>query len=225
MNALEIARTIDHTNLKPDTTIAEIELLCAEALEYKFASVCVLPYYVNLCKKVLEETDMRITTVAGFPLGAFALGTKARSAESSISAGADEIDMVINIAALKNRDFSLVEADIAEVVRVCKSAGKTSKVIIETCLLTEGEKAAMTKIVGNSGADFIKTSTGFSKSGATVSDILLINSIKSEHLKIKASAGIRTAKFTLELIKAGAERIGTSSSVDIMNELDKQKQT
>jgi deoxyribose-phosphate aldolase len=219
MKAHEVARAIDHTNLKPDSTIAEIELLCAEALEYNFASVCVLPYYVNLCKKILTATNMRITTVAGFPLGAFEMGTKAKSAESSINSGADEIDMVINIAALKNKDFSFVEADIAEVVRICKSSGKTSKVIIETCLLTESEKVAITKIVGDSGADYIKTSTGFSKSGAIVSDIVLINAIKPANLKIKASAGIRTAKFALELIGAGAERIGTSSGVEIMNQL------
>ncbi len=216
-----VARSIDHTNLKPDSTIADIELLCAEALEYSFASVCVLPYYVGLCKNILHGTDMKITTVAGFPLGAFSLGVKSQSAESSISAGADEIDMMINIAALKNKDFRFVEDDIAEVVRVCQSAKKTSKVIIENCLLTHGEKVAMTQIVGDSGADFIKTSTGFSKVGATLDDIVLINSLKSKHLKIKASAGIRTAEFALQLIEAGAERIGTSSSVEIIKELQK----
>jgi deoxyribose-phosphate aldolase len=222
MNAQEVAGTIDHTNLKPDSMNADIELLCSEALKYKFASVCVLPYYVGLCKKILTGTDMRITTVAGFPLGAYELGTKTKSAENSIAAGADEIDMVINIAALKNKDYIFVERDIADVVRVCKSAGKTSKIIIETCLLTDREKVAMTKIVGDSGADFIKTSTGFSKGGATVSDIVLINSIKPEHLKIKASAGIRSAEFALELIKAGVERIGTSSGVEIMKALEKE---
>jgi deoxyribose-phosphate aldolase len=222
MNIQEmLARSIDHTNLKPDSTNTDIELLCAEALEYKFATVCVLPYYVGLCKKILAGTDMRITTVAGFPLGAYGIGTKLKDAQASIDAGADEIDMVINIAALKNKDFRFVEDEIAEVVNLCKSSRTTSKVIIETCLLTDSEKVAMTQIVGDSGADFIKTSTGFSKAGATVSDIVLINSIKPSHLQIKASAGIRSAEFALELIKAGAERIGTSSGVEMMKELEK----
>jgi len=222
MNTRElVSHAIDHTNLKPDSTNSDIVLLCSEALEYNFASVCILPYYVGFCKKILAGTDMKITTVAGFPLGAFALGSKAKSTEISIAAGADEIDMVMNIAALKNKDFHFVEADIAEVVRICQSTGKTSKVIIETCLLTDEEKVTMTKIVTDSGADFIKTSTGFSKAGASLDDIILINSIKSEHLKIKASAGIRTAEFALELIKAGAERIGTSAGVEIMKELGK----
>jgi len=211
-----ISSYIDYTVLKPDTGKEKIIQLCNGARENNCASVCVNPYYVELAKSLLKETDVKVCSVVGFPLGATFKETKAFEANMAIADGADEIDMVINIGALKDKDFDIVKDDIMAVSKICKENHILLKVIIENCLLTDLEKEIATKIVAESGADFVKTSTGFSTSGATLEDVTLmkktIDSINSD-IKIKAAGGIKDYKTACKMIEAGASRIGASSLI------------
>ena len=213
-----IPSMIDHTLLKQDATKNLIEDLCKEAIEYNFASVCVNPTFVKLCEGLLKGTNVKIATVVGFPLGANTKEVKAFETIDAINNGATEIDMVINIGALKDKDYKTVKEDIEEVVNAAKSKAIV-KVIIETCLLTEEEKIKACEISKDAGADFVKTSTGFSTGGATVEDVKLMKSIVKDDLEIKASGGVRDLKTAMEMIEAGATRLGTSSGIKIAKEL------
>ena len=213
---MELNKYIDHTNLKNTATLKDIEKLCNEAIKYKFASVCIYPYYVPLAKKLLKDTNVEVCTVIGFPTGESTKEVKVYEAIDAVEKGANEIDMVINISALKNKDYDYVKEEIEEVRDAID--GKVLKIIIETCLLTEKEIIKMTEICNETFVNFIKTSTGFSKEGAKVEDIKLINKHKNEVLEIKASGGIRDIHTMEDMINAGATRIGTSSGVEIMND-------
>ncbi|HSH37117.1 deoxyribose-phosphate aldolase [Schnuerera sp.] len=213
-----IASMIDHTLLKPEATEEMIKNLCNEAIEYGFAAVCVNPFYVKLAKKILMDSEVKIATVIGFPLGASSKGVKAYEATKAIEDGADEVDMVINIGALKNKDFEFVKKDIKSVVDAVNGNGIV-KVIIETCLLTEEEKVKACQLSKEAGAHFVKTSTGFSTGGATIEDVKLMKSIVGEHLQIKASGGVRDYETAIAMIEAGASRIGASASVNIVKGL------
>lgn len=215
----DVAKYIDHTNLKPDATTEMIIKLCDEAIEYGFYSVCVNSCYVKLCDELLCDTEVKICSVIGFPLGANDSVVKAFETKNAIDNGADEIDMVINIGALKSKEFDIVLEDIKEVVNVI-SGDVILKVIIETCLLTDEEKIKACELAVKAGADFVKTSTGFSTAGATVDDIKLMKETVKGKCKIKASGGIRTRKDLDSIILAGADRIGASASVSIVNEIN-----
>ncbi|MBU5254630.1 deoxyribose-phosphate aldolase [Tissierella praeacuta] len=209
---------IDHTMLKPDATKDMIEELCKEAMENKFAAVCVNPCYVKLCKDILRNSDVKVATVIGFPLGANTKEVKAFETMDAIKNGADEVDMVINIGALKIKNYELVKEDIEEVVKAAKDKAVV-KVIIETCLLTDEEKIKACEIAMIAGADFVKTSTGFSTGGATVDDVKLMKSIVGDKLEVKASGGVRDIDSAKKMIEAGATRLGTSSGVKIAKEI------
>lgn len=211
---MELNNYIDHTNLKNTATLKDIEKLCNEAIKYHFHSVCVYPYYVPLVSKLLKGSSVEICTVIGFPMGMNTKETKVFEAINAVENGATEIDMVINISALKNRDYEYVKEEIEEIRDAID--GKVLKVIIETCLLTDKEIVKMTEICNETFVNFIKTSTGFSESGAKVEDIELINSHKNAILEIKASGGIRDIDTAEAMIKAGATRLGTSSGVKLM---------
>lgn len=206
---MEYNRLIDHTVLKPDTQEAAVIKLCEEALEYKFASVCVNPTYVELCAKLLKGSEVKVCTVIGFPLGANTKEVKGYEATDAVNKGAEEIDMVINIGALKDKKDNYVYEEIKYIKECCK--GRLLKVIIETCLLTEEEKVRACELAKKAGADFVKTSTGFSSGGATVNDISLMRKTVGPDLGVKASGGVRTYEDMVNLVKAGATRIGTSS--------------
>lgn len=210
-----LASMIDHTALKADTTKKTIEILCAEAKEYQFASVCVNPIWVELASELLKGSDVKVCTVIGFPLGANTPETKAFETKNAIEKGATEVDMVINIGALKDRNDELVEKDIRSVVEAAN--GKViTKVIIETSLLNEEEKVRACEIAVKAGADFVKTSTGFNGGGATVRDITLMRKTVGQEVGVKASGGVRDIETTRILIEAGATRIGASSGVSII---------
>ena len=211
---MELNSYIDHTNLKNTATLRDIETLCNEAIKYHFHSVCVFPYYVSLAKELLKGSNVEVCTVVGFPMGMNTRETKVFEAIDALSKGATEIDMVINIAALKNKDYDYIKEEIEEIRDSID--GHVLKVIIETCLLTEEEIIKMTEICNETYVNFIKTSTGFGEYGARVEDINIINSVKNDVLEIKASGGIRDIKTAEEMIDAGATRIGTSSGVKLM---------
>ncbi len=205
---------IDHTSLKADANEEQIHALIDEAKEYQFASVCVNPTWVKTAANALKDSPVKVCTVIGFPLGASTTTVKAFEAKDAIANGADEIDMVINIGALKSRNFKLVDDDIKAVVE--SSGTKLVKVIIETCLLTDDEKVKACQLAKSAGADFVKTSTGFSTGGATIEDIALMRKTVGPDMGVKASGGARTLEAAQAFIKAGANRIGTSSGVAIM---------
>ena len=211
---MELNSYIDHTNLKKDALIEDIEKLCEEAMKYHFASVCVYPYFVKAVSEYLKGSNVEICTVVGFPNGMNTTNVKVYEAIDAIENGATEIDMVINISALKNKEYDYIKNEIEEIRDAI--GGKTLKVIIETCLLTDEEIVKMTEICNDTFVNFIKTSTGFDKEGAKVEDIELINKHKGAVLEIKASGGIRTSRLAEELIEAGANRLGTSSGVGIL---------
>ena len=211
---MKLNKYIDHTLLKPDASQEQIETLIEEAKKYDFASVCVNPTWVNFAAQALKATDVKVCTVIGFPLGANTPELKAFETSDAIQNGADEVDMVINIGALKSRNFDLVERDIRAVVEAAK--GTLVKVIIETCLLTDDEKVKACQIAQKAGADFVKTSTGFSTGGATVEDVALMRKTVGPDMEVKASGGARSYEDALAFIKAGATRIGASSGVAIM---------
>lgn len=213
---ISINRYIDHTNLKPFATGADIEKLCLEAAEYGFASVCVNPAYVPKAKKALAGAGVPVCTVIGFPLGMNTTAVKLRETEDALEMGCDEFDMVINVGALKDGRSDYVSDEIAAVAKAAK--GRIVKVIIETGLLDEGQKAAATRIACEAGAHFVKTCTGVSPGTATVEDILLMKANLSGNTKIKASSGIKTYEGAMRLIEAGAARLGTSSGIAIIGE-------
>jgi deoxyribose-phosphate aldolase len=211
-----LAGMIDHTLLKPDATPEQIAQLCFEARKYGFASVCINPTWVPLCAQLLEGSQVKVCTVIGFPLGASASEVKAFEAQNAIDSGATEIDMVINIGALKARDLDMVAKDIREVVKVAHSRGQIVKVIIEAVLLTDEEKTIACLLSKEAGADFVKTSTGFASGGATVRDVALMRSVVGPEMGIKAAGGVRTFEDAENMIKAGATRIGASAGVKII---------
>jgi len=211
------ASYIDHTLLKADATQSQIEKLCEEALTFKFASVCVNPSYVKLCAEKLVNSEVKVCTVIGFPLGATTSQVKAFETKDAIQNGATEIDMVINIGALKNKQYDVVLNDIKEVVTAAN--GTLVKVIIETCLLTDEEKVKVCELSVEAGADFVKTSTGFSTGGATAEDVALMRKTVGPSIGVKASGGVRNLEDMKKMIESGATRIGASSGVAIMNGL------
>jgi len=210
---MELAKYIDHTILKPEATAQDVERLCGEAKTHQFAAVCVNPCYVELAATLLRGTGVKVATVVGFPLGANLSLVKAFETKLAVQQGADEVDMVINIGAAKLGKWDAVLTDIKEVV--AGADGRTVKVIVETSLLTAAEKAKVCQVVLDSGAHYIKTSTGFSTGGATVADIALFKSIVGERIGIKASGGVRTRQDAEAMIAAGATRLGTSGGVSI----------
>lgn len=213
-----IASYIDHTMLKPETTIDDVKRLCREAREYGFAAVCVSPTYVPTAAIELKGSPVKVCTVVGFPSGAHMSEIKAEETRRAIADGAQEIDMVINIGALKSKDFEWVYRDIRGVVDVCKEHDAICKVIIETALLTDEEKIIACELSARAGAHFVKTSTGFASGGATVEDVRLMKwTVAAAGVKVKASGGVRDHATAMEMIKAGADRIGTSSGVKIVN--------
>ncbi len=215
---MDIAQFIDHTLLKPDATEDDIRRLCEEAKKYHFASCCVNPCWVSLVGELLNGSGIKTCSVVGFPLGASHTMVKYSEAERCVEDGAKEIDMVMNIGAFKSGNLSLVSDEIKEIVRRTEVL---VKVIIETCLLTTDEKIEATKIIMEAGAHFVKTSTGFSKYGATIEDVKLLKRVVGERIGVKASGGIRTYKQAIDMIEAGAIRIGTSAGVAIVTDVNK----
>lgn len=218
---MEINKYIDHTNLKAYATKKDIEKLCEEAIKHQFASVCVNPYYVSLANELLNRTNVAVCTVIGFPLGQNTTSVKEFEAINAVQGGADEIDMVANIAAIKDGNYSYVKEEI-ETIRD-SIEGKTLKVIIETCYLTKEEIIKMTEICNETFVNFIKTSTGFGNSGAKIDDVSLMNEHKMDFLEIKASGGIKTFEDACNFIEAGATRIGTSNGIAIIEEANLEK--
>jgi len=211
----KVAGMIDHTLLKQDATEDAIKKLCQEAIDNKFCSVCINPSYVPLCSKLLEGSSVKVCTVIGFPLGATTTGSKVFEADEAIKNGAQEIDMVVNGGKIKSGEWDYVKNDIAKVVEVAKGRALV-KVIIETCLLTDEEKVRVCEISKEVGADFVKTSTGFSTGGATVEDIALMRKTVGPDMGVKASGGVRDAEKAKALIEAGATRLGASAGIAIV---------
>ena len=211
---MKLNKYIDHTLLKQDATENQIDCLLSEAREYDFASVCVNPIWVKYAQKGLEGSDVKVCTVVGFPLGATTPAVKAFETKEAIQNGADEIDMVINVGALKSGNLALVESDICAVVEA--SGDKLVKVIIETCLLTDQEKVLACQLSQKAGADFVKTSTGFSTGGATIADVKLMRETVGPDMGVKAAGGARSYADALAFVEAGATRIGTSAGVVIL---------
>ena len=209
---------IDHTLLKPDATQDQIAQLCYEARKYGFASVCVNPTNVSLCTQLLKGSGVPVCTVVGFPLGATSTEVKVFEAQQAIRDGAIEVDMVINVGALKSRDYELAERDVASVARACHASNAILKVIIEAALLTDEEKVVACQLVKVAGADFVKTSTGFGPGGATLEDVALMRRVVGPTMGVKAAGGIRTYEDAQKMIAAGASRIGASASVKIVQE-------
>ena len=212
---MKLNKFVDHTILKPETTQEQVEKILSEAKEYDFASVCVNPTWVSLAAESLNDSDVKVCTVIGFPLGANTSAVKAFETEDAIANGADEIDMVINVGALKAGNDALVLDDIKAVVDA--SGDKLVKVIIEACLLTDDEKVRACQLSKEAGADYVKTSTGFSTGGATVADVALMRKTVGPDMGVKASGGARSYEDAIAFIEAGASRIGASSGVAIMN--------
>ena len=216
MNKEQLAKMIDHTILKPEATDAEVIKLCKEAMEYGFASVCVNPSMVKKAATILEGSEVKVCTVIGFPLGATTTEVKVFETEQTIKDGATEVDMVINVGKLKESNLEYVKNDIAAVVSAAKGKAIT-KVIIESCLLTDEEKVTVCNIAKEVGADFVKTSTGFSTGGATKEDIKLMRETVGPNMGVKASGGIRSNEDAMTMIENGATRIGASASIAICN--------
>jgi len=224
-SAPNIARLIDHTLLRPEATHADILQLCREALEHHFASVCVNAYWVPLAASQLAGSDVKVCTVVGFPLGATSTEAKVAETEAALRAGAKEIDMVLNIGALRGDDDRAVEEEIALVAAACHRGGAILKVILETSLLNDDQKIVACKLSQLAGADFVKTSTGFSSSGATVPDVELMRRAVGPEMGVKASGGIRTLDDLLKMLAAGATRIGASAGVKIVEAAHANSQT
>lgn len=215
---MKLASTIDHTLLKSDSTAQQVDVLCAEAIQYGFASVCILPWHVARAAGVCAGSDIPVCTVVGFPLGAHTTTSKVAESIDAIVRGAQEIDMVASVTALKSGLFDDVLSDIRAVTDACHDRGALIKVIIETCLLSEDEKKRMCAIVTQAGADYIKTSTGFSTGGATLEDVRLLRANVAPSVLVKASGGIRDRATAVAMIEAGAVRLGTSNGVQILTE-------
>jgi deoxyribose-phosphate aldolase len=213
-----IASLIDHTLLKPDATRVEIEALCREAIEFRFATVCVNPTWVRLCASLLRASPAGVCAVVGFPLGATTSDVKHLETRRVIFDGAREVDMVINIGALKSGDLQLVERDIEAVTQPCRDCGAISKVIIEAAFLTDTEKVTACTLAKAAGADFVKTSTGFGPGGATVADVTLMRQVVGQDVGVKAAGGVRDLESLKAMVAAGATRIGASAGVKIVRE-------
>ncbi|MDH5202101.1 MAG: deoxyribose-phosphate aldolase [Nitrospirota bacterium] len=211
-----IAGLIDHTLLRPDATYTDIKRLCEEALQFGFYSVCINPCFIKMAKELLKDKNIKVTTVIGFPLGMTLTEVKVYEAMNASLLGADELDIVVNIGALKSDDWDTVRKDLSDVIMATK--GIIHKTIIETCYLDDNEKKKAVEIALDAGSEFIKTSTGFGTQGAKMSDIRLIKGIVRDAAGIKAAGGIRTLKHVIDMLKAGATRIGTSAGVKIMRE-------
>ena len=226
MHAEELAKTIDHTLLRADSTSEDVERLCAEAVHYHFAAVCIFPHFVPLAAERLRGADVKVCSVISFPFGADSARIKALAADDAVARGADEVDVVINVPAFLSGDFGLVRDELTGVVRAVRVRGVSSgrgqvivKAIIETCYLTEKMKRMACHICEQAGVDFVKTSTGCGPRGATVEDVELLRDCLGEHVAVKASGGIRTAADVEAMVSAGAVRVGTSAGVAIMQEL------
>jgi deoxyribose-phosphate aldolase len=213
-----LASYIDHTLLKPEATEDQIRKLCAEAAEFRFATVCIEPTWVRLAHRLLSGTGVGVCTVAGFPLGANTGDVKAYEARRAVFDGASEVDMVINIGALKSRDYVTVEEEVRAVVRACHEGKALTKVILETALLSREEKIKAAALAAAAGADFVKTSTGFGPGGATVEDVALLREVVGEKIGVKAAGGVRDRATAEEMIEAGATRIGASAGIRIVQE-------
>lgn len=219
----QLANMIDHTNLKAFADDAAFEKLCDEAKKYNFKMVAINPAQTVRCKKKLEGSPVHVGAAIGFPLGQTTLECKIFETKEAIEKGADEIDYVINVAELKNKNYDYIKKEMEEIVKICREAGKTSKVIFENCYLTDDEKRKVAEIAKEVKPDFIKTSTGFGTGGATVEDVKLMKSVVGDEVKVKAAGGIRDLKTALAMIEAGAERLGTSAGVAIVEEYNNQK--
>lgn len=213
---MNIAAMIDHTLLKPDATRAQISKLCDEARTHKFYSVCVNPFYVTQAAEELKNSGVKVCTVVGFPLGSVPAQTKVAETKLALEQGATEVDMVMNIAAAKSNEWGVVETEIQKLAELCHQSGAMLKVILETCLLTDAEKVRACECAWKAGADFVKTSTGFSTGGATVSDVALMRKSVGQNLGVKASGGIKDLTVAQAMIAAGATRLGTSSGVALL---------
>ena len=215
---MNIAGYIDHTVLKPTTTLADVEKLCAEAMNYKFAAVCVPPLFVKKAKKLTAGSEVKVATVIGFPFGYSAIEAKVAEVVLAIIDGADELDLVINISAIKNDDWQFLANEINAILPIVKNKGKIIKIIIESGILTDDEIIKCCDLYGAAGVDFMKTSTGYAEKGASVEAVQLIRKHLADKIRIKASGGIKSYTFAKQLIEAGADRLGCSSSVAIVNE-------
>ena len=215
---MNINSYIDHTILKPTTTLAEVEKICSEAVEYRFAAVCIPPLFVTKAVNLVRDSHVKVATVIGFPFGYSAIEAKVAEIVLAMVDGADELDMVINISAIKNNDWNFIANEINVIMPIVKSKSKIIKVIIESGILTDDEIIKCCDIYGMAGVDYVKTSTGYAEKGASVHAVKLIRSHLADSIKIKASGGIKTYSFAKELIDAGADRIGCSSSVQIVKE-------
>jgi deoxyribose-phosphate aldolase len=215
---MNIASYIDHTVLKPTTLVADVEKLCAEAIQYHFAAVCVPPLFVKKAVALLAGTPVKVATVIGFPFGYSAIEAKVAETVLAIVDGADELDLVINISALKNNDWQFLAGEINSILPIIRRAGKVIKIIIESGVLTDEEIIKCCDLYGAAGVDFMKTSTGYAEKGATVAAVQLLRKHLAEKIQIKASGGIKTYTFAKQLIDAGATRIGCSSSIQIVTE-------
>lgn len=221
----ELSQLIDHTNLKPDATIAMMEKLCKEASDYHFKMVAINQVQSKLCAQLLKGTEVDIGAAIAFPLGQTTIESKCFETKNAIDIGATEIDYVINISELKAGNLKYIEREMSEIVEICRQHNVISKVIFENCYLTNEEKIALCKIAVKVKPDFIKTSTGFGPSGATIEDVTLMKAQVGDFVKVKAAGGIRNADTFIKMIKAGAERIGTSAGIAIIEEIKKDLQT
>ena len=219
----QLANMVDHTNLKAFADDAAFKKLCDEARKYNFKMVAINPAQTVRCKEKLKDSLVHVGAAIGFPLGQTTLECKIFETKDAIKKGADEIDYVINVAELKNKNYDYIKKEMEEIVKICKEAGKISKVIFENCYLTDDEKVKVAEIAKEVKPDFIKTSTGFGTGGATVEDVKLMKSVVGDEVKVKAAGGIRDLKTALAMIEAGAERLGTSAGVAIVEEYMKQK--
>ena len=219
----QLANMVDHTNLKAFADDAAFTKLCDEARKYNFKMVAINPAQTVRCKEKLKDSPVHVVAAIGFPLGQTTLECKIFETNDAIKKGADEIDYVINVAELKNKNYDYIKKEMEEIVKICKEAGKISKVIFENCYLTDDEKVKVAEIAKEVKPDFIKTSTGFGTGGATVEDVKLMKSVVGDEVKVKAAGGIRDLKTALAMIEAGAERLGTSAGVAIVEEYMKQK--
>ena len=221
----QVAGLIDHTLLKPDASATEIERLCREAAEFRFATVCVNPTWVAFCARLLRGSGVGVCSVVGFPLGANTPDTKQYETRRAIFDGATEIDMVLNVGALKSTDLRLVEQDIEGVTTPCRQAGVVSKVIIEAALLSDEEKVTASTLTKAAGADFVKTSTGFGPGGATIADVMLMRRVVGDEIGVKAAGGVRDLEQMRAMVAAGATRVGASAGVRIVKESRGESQT
>ena len=222
MEKKDLAQMVDHTQLRAYAVTEDFEKLCKEAADYGFKMVAINSYPVKLCSRLLKGTGVHVGAAIGFPLGQTTIENKVHETKQAIEDGADEIDYVINIGRLKEKDYDYIEKEMTEIVKVCRENNILSKVIFENCYLTDEEKIKVSEIAVKVKPDFIKTSTGFGTGGATLEDVKLMKSIVKDEVKVKAAGGIRDLDTFLAMVEAGAERIGTSAGIEIMNEYDKR---